>query len=240
MSDCPEPAAPASKESSAVRIRQLLWDWNGTLLDDVDHCVSVVNSMLAKEGLPDLSRLDYRTHFDFPVVDYYRRVGFGTDPEEFARLSRCFVEAFNAGVGGCRVHVEAFDCVRAWSAAGGRQAILSASRQDHLERLVTQFGLLDYFEALGGIGDIYAAGKIGRGHEILEQLGWDPATTLLIGDTRHDFEVARALGVHCLLVASGHQSEERLRATGAEVVTELNARQLANTRFGNIFGESPQ
>lgn len=220
-------------------IEHLLWDWNGTLLDDVDHCVSVVNAMLGKEGLPGLSRDDYQAHFDFPVINYYRRVGFSTTPDSFARLSESFVNAFNAGVGRCRVHTGALECVRAWHARGGRQAVLSASRQDYLEHLVSQFGLADYFEALGGIGDIYAAGKIERGHGMLDQLQWDPNKTLLIGDTRHDFDVAQALDVHCLLVASGHQSEARLRKTGAEVVRELSAEQLGKTRYGALFGNEP-
>ena len=122
-----------------------------------------------------------------------------------------------------------------WHARERPQAVLSATRQDHLEELIAAFALADYFAALAGIGDIYASGKLERGRELLATLGWDPATTLLIGDTAHDFEVASALGLSCLLVAEGHQSEARLRATGAWVVPTLTPEAIDETPFAGLF-----
>lgn len=221
--------------SESRRIRNLLWDWNGTLLDDVEHCLAVVNSMLSDEGKPAVDLVAYREAFDFPVIKYYAKVGLPTEPEDFARLSRQFVATFNGGIRRCCPHVGATRLVRHWHATGRTQAVLSATRQDHLEALVALFGLSDYFSMLAGIGDIYASGKLERGREVLTQLGWDPAETLLIGDTQHDHEVAEALGLPCLLVAEGHQSEARLRATGAFVVPTLSPEVLDATPFRKLF-----
>lgn len=227
------PFAPAV---SAPPIRQLLWDWNGTLLDDVEHCVATVNRLLAGAGKPLTERGRYREIFEFPVIRYYEALGLPTEPTAFEALSAQFVEQFNDGIHACEPHRGAVALMEGWHAAGRPQAVLSATRQDHLERLITAFGLTSYFEALAGIGDIFASGKLASGRALLARLGWEPASTLLIGDTTHDAEVAEALGVHCLLVACGHQSPSRLRRAGTVVIEEWSSAALRATPYGDLAG----
>jgi phosphoglycolate phosphatase len=208
---------------SLAHIRFLLWDWNGTLLDDVDLCVAVLAEMIEARALPAVSPEIYRAGFGFPVIGFYRQLGFDTSPEAFGQISEIFIrryyECFRET---SRTHAESVAFARAWRVGGGLQAVLSASRQDHLEAAVRHHGLETLFARLGGIGDIFAGGKLERGRELLGSLGWDPGETLLIGDTDHDAEVAAALGTECLLVARGHQTPERLRATGQRVVESLD------------------
>ena len=52
--------------------------------------------------------------------------------------------------------------------------------------------------------------------------GFDPGQALMVGDTVHDWEVARALGVRCVLCSAGHQPAHTLRATGAAVISSLS------------------
>ena len=54
-------------------INVILWDWNGTLLDDVEVCIESMNSMLSKRKKPLLTREHYKEIFTFPVIDYYRK-----------------------------------------------------------------------------------------------------------------------------------------------------------------------
>lgn len=205
-------------------IHHLLWDWNGTLIDDVDLCVAVISQLCLDAGRAAIDRGHYRAHFGFPVIRFYRHLGFSTEAQAFAEISEVFIATYYARFAAeSRIHLAAVDFARAWQKRGGRQAVLSASRQDHLESAVAQFGLSPLFERLGGIADIYAGGKVTRGRELLHELGWDPAKTLLLGDTDHDAEVAAELGVRCLLIAQGHQSADRLRRTGCPVVESLTA-----------------
>ena len=78
-----------------------------------------------------------------------------------------------------------------------------------------------YFDRLLGLGDIYAKSKVEVGLAYLQEAGFDPAKAVMIGDSVHDFEVAQALCVGCVLQSSGHQPPETLRRTGAPVVAGL-------------------
>ena len=202
-------------------IRHLVWDWNGTLLDDVAHCVDVLNQLREGTAVEPLTTAFYREHFGFPVIRFYEKLGFAIQPAAFAVLSERFISTYYASVERTSLHPEAQHFARTWKARGRRQAVLSASRQDHLFEAVDHFGLRSFFDAFGGIDDIYAGGKLSRGEHLLRELGWCRSETLLIGDTDHDAEVARALGTDCLLLARGHQSRRRLVATGARVADTL-------------------
>lgn len=212
-------------------IRNLIWDWNGTLLDDVDLCVEIISELHTVHHKKTVTIEDYRAHFGFPVIHFYQHLGFDISQESFERLSEVFIGTYYDRFQSRppREHAEAIHFARFWKACGHRQAILSASRQDHLESAVARLKLGGLFEKLAGLRDIYAGGKIELGRELLEQLAWDPAYTLLIGDTDHDAEVAAKMGVECLLVARGHQHIERLKKTPALIVSSLGE---AAQRYG--------
>ncbi len=108
------------------------------------------------------------------------------------------------------------------TAAGLSQSILSAYRQTTLEQIVAHFGLTHHFIRLNGLDNIYAHSKAELGRAWLRELALPPADVLLVGDTLHDLEVARELGVDCILVAAGHHPGTRLRAGHDRVVENLN------------------
>jgi len=87
---------------------------------------------------------------------------------------------------------------------------------------VGRAGLDGCFSALLGLGDIYAHSKVELGLDFLRRRGCDPQRALMVGDTVHDWEVAQAMGVRCVLCAAGHQPAEKLRATGAPVIPDLS------------------
>jgi len=197
----------------------ILWDWNGTLLDDAAWCVEVTNRMLGHRGLPIMSMEKYRQVFTFPVEEYYREIGFDLEAESFAALS---VE-FNGLYGGpdrtYTLRKGARAVLQTIDARGLPQAVLSASEQNNLNRQMAEFGLTGYFAAVLGIEDIYAKSKMELGRRYMARCGH--SCVLLIGDTTHDWEVAQALGADCLLLAHGHQCREVLSGTGAAVAEGL-------------------
>ena len=189
-----------------MRPELILWDWNGTLLDDVALCVDALNRLLARYGYPQrYNHEQYRAIFGFPVQDYYARAGFDFTRDSFDDLARSFMEDYIPASEACPLLDGAREALDAFARAGLRQVILSASPITTLEHQVAVRGVAPYFDRLLGLGDIYAKSKVDLGLQYLAQAGFDPRLAVMIGDSTHDFEVAQALGVGCVLQSSGHQ-----------------------------------
>ena len=194
----------------------IIWDWNGTLLDDVDWCISRINTMLKKRGLSALDAKTYRRIFGFPIIDYYRRAGFDFDKEPFEKLAVEYIELYHSEESNALLFQGAEEMLAAFQRQGIRQVILSASETGNLLSQMKPFGIRSYFDEILGVSDILGGGKIEAGREYI--LRARPERAVLIGDTVHDKEVADALGADCILIAAGHQSKETLTASGAPVV----------------------
>lgn len=196
----------------AVRGKQhIIWDWNGTLLDDVGHAVSVMNSLLEEHELPKLERERYRKIFDFPVLRYYEALGFNFEKEAFESLCHKFVDRFMAGFANLPLIPEMKSVLMTLHQEGLSQSILSATDQPNLNSMVSHFDLNELFQFVFGIDNKFAGSKIDRGHELIRLSGIPKNETVIIGDTLHDLEVARALGIDAVLISHGHQCPTRLR-----------------------------
>ena len=205
-----------------MRPELILWDWNGTLLDDVELCENALNRLLQRYGYPQrYDHEQYRAIFGFPVEDYYVRAGFDFTRHSFAELAESYMEDYIPASAACPLMAGAVDALEAFKNAGLRQVILSASPVTTLTRQVEERGVTLYFDRLLGLGDIYAKSTVEVGLAYLQEEGFDPAKAVMIGDSVHDFEVAQALGVGCVLQSSGHQPPETLRRTGAPVAAGL-------------------
>jgi phosphoglycolate phosphatase len=207
---------------SPSRYRHIIWDWNGTLLDDVDFSIEVMNGLLRRRGLPLLDRPRYHRLFDFPVRTYYERVGLDLARESFEQLSVEWISAYEAGRATCRLQTEAAALLRVIQSAGIAQSILSAYPQKTLQEIVAHFGLSPYFVRVLGLDNIYAHSKAELGRAWVAELALPAREILLVGDTLHDFDVASQLGIDCVLVAAGHQPAERLRGRNARILTKLS------------------
>ena len=103
---------------SHARYRHIIWDWNGTLLDDLDLCVDVMNGLLDRRSLPLLDRARYHRLFDFPVRAYYERLGFDFARDSFEELSVEFISAYDARRWECRLQPGAQTILGSLQAAG--------------------------------------------------------------------------------------------------------------------------
>jgi len=191
--------------------RHIIWDWNGTLVDDVRVSVEVLNQVLAKYGMPLTDCRKYRSQFGFPVQDYYNKLGFDFSKQSYRAVADDFIAAYNAKRFTCPLQDGARDVLQCCQDLGLTQSILSAYAQTLLEECVEFFGLRPFFVRLAGLADYFAAGKIAEGRRLVWELAVDPPSILLIGDTLHDHEVAQALGIDCILIGAGHQDPDRLR-----------------------------
>lgn len=204
-----------------MRYRHILWDWNGTLLDDAALGAEIINGILASRGLPQLELAQYQEVFDFPVIDYYRRVGLNLTEEPFEVIAAEYIEHYERRCLSCTLKEDAMTVLNTLMERGYTQSILSASHQDSLGRFVRHFGIEGYFQDLIGLEDHYAQGKVERGRQWMAASGFRRGEVLMIGDTIHDFETAQAIGAKCLLVARGHHSMERLLTCQVPVAATL-------------------
>lgn len=206
-------------------IRHVIWDFNGTLLDDVSCCVDTINTLLAERALPPMTLERYRGCFGFPVRDFYVELGFDFEREDFDALSTTFIarylEHLNREGSGVAPHTGALDILEQVAARGLHQSVLSAMEHALLCKLLAHYKLDLRLRHARGLSDLRASSKVELGRALIGELDVAPENVVIIGDTLHDHETARAIGCECVLVAHGHQARARLERSGAHVVESL-------------------
>lgn len=203
------------------KVGGIIWDWNGTLLNDTDLCVQTINEMLIKRDLPQLTVPEYKNVFSFPVKDYYQKIGFDFIAEPFEIPALEFIDNYNKQVQNCHLHEHTLTVLKHFQSFGTRQFILSAMKQDALDLCLEQQQINHFFEHVSGLDNHYAASKLENGQLLISELSLNASELVLIGDTVHDFDVASELGCHCVLIANGHQSRKILESTGVLVIDEI-------------------
>ena len=200
----------------------VVWDWNGTLLDDVELCVDLINEMLGRRRMPLLTIERYRQAFDIPVVNFYRNIGFEFVSESFEQVGAEFISAYTDRWRCCRLYGGARDALRTVAETGVEQHLLSAASQQFVDEGVDHFGIRDYFAELRGREDHYAHSKVENARELTAKLAGKSGKVLFIGDTCHDYQIACAVDADCLLLTVGHNTRSMLLSCGAPVVGSLD------------------
>jgi len=199
------------------RLQAVIWDFNGTLVDDVSAAVCAINAMLERRCLQRLTVEAYRSVFGFPFDGYYRAIGFDLADETMAGLADEFHDAYLPILPTCTLSCGVRDVLDLISELGVPQFVLSAMEEQSLTKAIRRLGIECYFEAVFGSRDRLANSKVARGIDLVERFALCPPDVLFIGDTKHDGEVASALGGAVALVAQGHQTVARLRESGRRV-----------------------
>ena len=200
----------------------VIWDWNGTLLSDVDVNVRTINILLHKRGISQIpSREAYLERFRFPVIDYYRELGFNTDVENFSDIADDYINVYNVEARDAGLYDGTREVLEAVRDMGVRQAIVSAADGGRLRCEVKSRGIDTYFTDIIGKGDNRGDGKIALGQGFVNSTGVPASKILFVGDMEHDAELAAACGCDCLLVARGHMSRERLEKLHVPVADDI-------------------
>lgn len=199
----------------------IIFDWNGTLLDDVDPSIATMNELLAKRNIPPLTRAKYKRIFGFPVLDYYLDLGFDFKNESWEDVAAEFMTSYHDKEDTFSLYDNVRDILHYLKKEGYRLYILSAMKTPSIIKMLRDFKIEVFFDAVYGLDHHYADGKIDLGREFMVTEQLIPQECLLIGDTIHDAEVAQALHIDSYLVSYGHQSHERLKKTGKTVLKDL-------------------
>lgn len=204
-----------------MKFSHVIWDWNGTLFDDVHLCVDIINGLLERRNLKKLSLEEYHDVFTFPVKEYYSKL-FDFNKESFEVLGKEWMDIYEERKDSCTLADGAYQLVSDLYQSGIKQYVLSAYSLHTLKKLLDEYGLTQYLESIKGLDNIYAHSKMELGLELIKEIGDDTDKIVMIGDTLHDAEVAHNMGIEAILIAGGHQSEEKLRSNGNLVVGSFN------------------
>ncbi|AVT36575.1 HAD family hydrolase [Plantactinospora sp. BB1] len=198
----------------------LVWDWNGTLLDDLTLVVAATNVALAGAGGPEVTAEEHRTQFRRPIADYYAEVlGRAVDAEEFSRLDQLFHEAYRVGLASCELAADATTAIKTWT---GTQSLLSMWFHDELVPAVDRYGLSAVFRRVDGLrGTVGGDRKARHLARHLAESGVEGSSAVLIGDSIDDAEAADSVGARCVLYSGGFTDSARLRAAGWPVADSL-------------------
>ena len=201
--------------------KHVIWDWNGTLLNDVDFCCRIINRILVENNLPVLALKKYREIFTFPVQNYYQAAGLDFSKISFEVLGKDFIDEYEEKKLSCSLFENAVDVLSSIHKKGIGQSVLSAYLHDNLVSILDHYNLTKYFDNVIGLDNIYAGSKTHLGLSLVEQLNLPKKQILFIGDTLHDAEVAEAMGVHSILIANGHQVKEKLMGNNRFILNDL-------------------
>lgn len=200
-----------------IRPTAVIWDFNGTIIDDVELTAASISVLLTRRGLSAIDREAHRQAFGFPVGNYYRRLGFDLSRESQSDLSDEFHEVYVAGIPDCSPNRGVRAILDHFAASGIPQFVLSAAQQEMVEAWAETLGVASYFRAIYGLEDRLAASKEQRASDLIGDFGLRPAETLYIGDTDHDIEVAEGMGCFPVAVLQGHHTCDRFDGLNCEV-----------------------
>lgn len=206
----------------------VVWDWNGTLFDDLEIVVASVNVSLRAIGAPPIEVETYRAVYQRPLYRFYENLlGRSVRPEEMASIDNDFHAAYHALLDQARLTVDARRAIELVAERGGTQSVLSMWWHDQLVPAVRFFGLEDHMLAVdghrGGPGESkekHLAGHVEQLTRLFPELV-RRETVIVIGDVTDDADAARAAGVRCVLYDGGSQPRAVLAATGVPVAATL-------------------
>ena len=203
-----------------MKYEHIIWDFNGTILDDVETGILSVNKLLRDRGLPEIeSKEQYRELFRFPIKGYYERLGFDFSKEPYEVIAPIWVEQYLINVKNAEVFPDVKDALERLHGMGIKQTVLSATERNMLIYQLRELGIDGYFDEIMGLDNIHASSKLSLAMKWKEMYG--NCSALMIGDTDHDLETAKAMGVDCVLLSRGHQSKKYLASLGAKTFDEF-------------------
>ncbi|MFF4878284.1 HAD family hydrolase [Micromonospora sp. NPDC000668] len=198
----------------------LVWDWNGTLLNDLSLVVAATNAVFASVGGPAVTSEEHRVRFRRPIAEYYAEVlGQAVDDDEFGRLDRIFHDAYRSGLTTCELAADARTAMASWT---GSQSLLSMWFHEELVPTVHTYGLTSHFARVDGLRATVGGGRKAESlQQHLAELGVDGTSVVLIGDSIDDADAALAVGGRAVLYTGGFTDRARLQASGHPVADTL-------------------
>jgi len=205
-----------------MKYKTLIWDFNGTLLDDTKISIGAINTVLERRNMKTIDRFeDFQEIFCFPVSEYYRRLGFDFEKEPYRIPADEWVELYSASMFDAPLNEGVTDILKTARDMGLRQIVFSASERSRLKEHIERLGIAGYFDTIIGTDDVYAKGKIDLAKDLAKN-NPNIFPALFIGDTDHDHLCALEMGCDCVLYSGGFMSPNRLSTLGSPVISSMS------------------
>ena len=194
-------------------IRNIIFDWSGTLVDDLPAVLKASNFVLAQAGRPEMSLDQFRAEFSLPFTSFYDR---HTPDVPMAKLESWFHSSFRQAQDSVRALPYARDFLEFCRAQKLRTFLLSTVHRDHFQAQCRVTGFDAYLDK--PYTDVWDKRK--KIHDILAENHLRADETLFIGDMQHDIETAHHGGIHSCAVLTGYNTLEQLRAAQPDLIVE--------------------
>lgn len=200
----------------------VVWDWNGTLLDDLPIVIEAVNRSIALFGEGPIDADDYRNHYTRPVKSFYDALfGRVVTDDEWLRLNTSFHDHYFSLAKTVDLAPDARRAMKLLEESGWSQSLLSMSPQDWLVKIVARLGLTDRFDLVDGLSGATGGLKAQHLYEHLQTLGLSGGQVVVVGDTPDDVAAARHVNARPVLFHGGSHHLDRLEAEDAPVAGSL-------------------
>lgn len=206
-----------------MKIKHIVWDWNGTLLNDAVASAKAVDDVLNKRKLGRVPLELYRRKIMFPVINVYIESGLDLEKESYQEICDEYIETYLKEAANINLHSDAQFVLKILKDRGLAQHIVSASDSKILQDQINHYELNHFFDNILGQENNQADSKVSLARHLLTLVDVDAQHMLFIGDTIHDYEVAKEAGMQCVLVSNGHCDEQRLKNTGVPVYENLTS-----------------
>ena len=194
-------------------IRNIIFDWSGTLVDDLPAVLRASNFVLSQAGKPVMSLETFRAEFTLPFKKFYDR---HTPEVPMAQLEEWFHSEFRVSQDSVVELPHAREFLEFCRARKVSTFLLSSIFGDHFKAQCKVLGFDKYLE--WSYTDVWD--KREKIHEILRENNLLPDETLFIGDMEHDVVTAKHGGIHSCAVLTGYNTLEHLRAAGPDLIVE--------------------
>ena len=193
-----------------MKITHIIWDFNGTVLDDVEMAVAAVNDMLDSRGLEKTNIDVYKDTLTMPLTEYYKTVGIYCN--DIAGLSLEFRACCDKHAEIAKIADGVREVIDVAKNAGITNVLMSSLYHPHLLAEVEKYGISDMFDEVIGLPDRNLGSKKSNALAYLGRQGIDAKNVLFIGDLISDAQMAQEIGAKAVLISNGHMSFDRCKA----------------------------
>ena len=194
-------------------LKNIIFDWSGTLVNDLPPVMEATNHILRKLGKRELTLDEFRAEFCLPFTLSYERVAPGVEPKQ---LETWFHEAYIPLQDGIEALEHAEDFLQVVKARRIRTFLFSSMHRRHYESLQERIALAQYLDhPYLGVLD-----KKARIAELIRKYELVPEETLFIGDMVHDIETAHHGKLRSCAVLTGYTRLVDLRRSEPDLIVE--------------------
>jgi phosphoglycolate phosphatase len=206
-------------------IKQVFFDWNGTILNDATANLKAENYSLSLFNIKPITIKKFRDTFEIPITKYYAKVGISEKVffENHAKIQETYHSFYEKQIEHCKAR-EGTEILLKWLYSKGiKSVILSNHTEEGIEKHLKRLKLEKYIETLLANNSIMHTGlkdKAQRAESYIEKNNVSPKQILVVGDAPEEAKIARQIGAKSALVSGGWYSETRLKEAKPDYIIE--------------------